>query len=80
MAKDFESEVLQRLTRIEEKVDASEKKHSEHFEYRNKVLAPKMALVDSLKEWKDAHSSGHEKWRIGASLAIFGAYLKGFFH
>lgn len=80
MAENFETKVLVALARIEEKVDSSDKKHSEHFEYRNKVLAPRMAVVDALKERMDKHSEGHERWRVGAGIAIIGAYLKGFLH
>ena len=80
MSQEFETKVLITLARLEEKMDSSDKKHSEHFEYRNKELAPRLPVIDKLEKEMEGHKENHEKWRIGATLAILGAYIKGWVH
>ena len=79
MAKYFESEVLQRLTRIETKQDSATNQLTEHYQYRKDEIAPRLPIIDNLQTQLEKHTDGHERWRIGASLAIIGAWIKGFF-
>ena len=79
MAKDFEGEVLQRLARMEAKQDETAKKLTETYDYRNSEIAPRLPVIDKLDKDFEKHTDGHERWRIGAGLAIIGAYLKGMF-
>lgn len=69
----------ERLARIEAKQDSTHNQITEHYQYRKDEIAPRLPVVDELKRQQDRHLDGHERWRIGASIAILGAWIKGFF-
>ena len=70
MAHDFEVEVIGRLARMEEKLDASDKKHTEQYKYRNDEIAPRLAMVDEHEKKITKHEDGHDKFRMAISIPI----------
>ena len=70
MAHDFEREVIDRLARMEEKLDSSDKKHADQYKYRNEEIAPRLAMIDEHEKKIEKHTEGHTQFRMAITVPI----------